>query len=102
MIYSSLAFVSGKLQIAGSFISRTEKSAPMNITLIGMAGAGKSTIGRVLAKRLDYTFIDVDHLITENTGMPLQTLIDNEGDSALIRFEEEAILKLGQAFIICG
>ena len=77
-------------------ISRTEKSASMNITLIGMAGAGKSTIGRVLAKRLDYTFIDVDHLITENTGMPLQTLIDNEGDSALIRLEEEAILKLGQ------
>lgn len=68
----------------------------MNITLIGMAGAGKSTVGRVLAKRLDYTFIDVDRLITENIGMPLQTLIDNEGDSALIRLEEEAILKLGQ------
>jgi shikimate kinase len=68
----------------------------MNITLIGMAGAGKSTIGRALAKRLDYTFIDVDCLITENTGMPLQTLIDKHGDSALIRFEEEAILKLGQ------
>jgi len=68
----------------------------MNITLIGMAGAGKSTIGRVLAKRLGYTFIDVDHLITENTGMLLQTLIDKQGDSALIRFEEEAILRLGQ------
>jgi shikimate kinase len=68
----------------------------MNITLIGMAGAGKSTIGRALAKRLDYTFIDVDCLITEKTGMPLQALIDKHGDSALIRFEEEAILKLGQ------
>jgi len=66
----------------------------MNITLIGMAGAGKSTIGRVLAKRLGYTFIDVDHLITKNTGMSLQALIDKEGDSALIRFEEEAILRL--------
>lgn len=68
----------------------------MNITLIGMAGAGKSTIGRILAKRLSYTFIDVDHLIKENTGMPLQTLIDKQGDSALISFEEEAILSLGQ------
>jgi shikimate kinase len=68
----------------------------MNITLIGMAGAGKSTIGRVLAKRLDYTFIDVDHLITKNTGMNLQTLIDKQGDSALIRFEEEAIIRLGK------
>lgn len=68
----------------------------MNITLIGMAGAGKSTIGRVLAKRLGYTFIDVDRLITENTGMLLQTLIDKQGDLALIRYEEEAILRLGQ------
>jgi len=68
----------------------------MNITLIGMAGAGKSTVGRALAKRLDYTFIDVDRLITEKTGVPLQVLIDKQGDSALIRFEEEAILKLGQ------
>jgi shikimate kinase len=68
----------------------------MNITLIGMAGAGKSTIGRALAKRLGYTFIDVDHLIKENTGMPLQTLIDKQGDSAFIGFEEEAILRLGQ------
>lgn len=68
----------------------------MNITLIGMAGAGKSTIGRALAKRLGYTFIDVDHLIRESTGMPLQTLIDKEGDSAFIRFEEEAILSLEQ------
>jgi shikimate kinase len=68
----------------------------MNITLIGMAGAGKSTIGKALAKTLDYTFIDVDRLITENTGMPLQMLIDKQGDSALIRFEEEAILRLDQ------
>ncbi|MDD3873186.1 MAG: shikimate kinase, partial [Methanosarcina sp.] len=68
----------------------------MNITLIGMAGAGKSTIGRVLAKQLDYTFIDVDRLIKENTGMPLQALIDMQGDLALIKFEEEAILRLNQ------
>jgi shikimate kinase len=68
----------------------------MNITLIGMAGAGKSTIGKALAKRLNYTFVDVDRLITEKTGMPLQDLIDKQGDSALIRFEEKAILGLGK------
>lgn len=72
------------------------KRVVMNITLIGMAGAGKSTIGKALAKRLDYTFIDVDRLITDRTGMPLQVLIDKQGDSALLRFEEEAILGLGQ------
>jgi shikimate kinase len=68
----------------------------MNLTLIGMAGAGKSTIGKALARHLNYTFIDVDSLITEEAGMTLQTLIDQQGDPALIRFEEEAILKLEQ------
>lgn len=55
----------------------------MNITLIGMAGAGKSTIGKALAKRLNYTFIDVDSLITQKIGMPLQALIDKQGDLRL-------------------
>jgi shikimate kinase len=68
----------------------------MNITLIGMAGAGKSTIGRALAHRLNYAFIDVDCLITEKAGMTLQALIDKQGDPSLIKFEEEAILKLEQ------
>lgn len=67
----------------------------MNITLIGMAGAGKSTVGKVLAKSLGYTFLDVDRLITEKAGVPLQVLIDKQGDLALIKFEEEAILNLG-------
>jgi shikimate kinase len=75
--------------------SRVGKGAAMNITLIGMAGAGKSTVGKALAKRLDYTFLDVDRLITEKAGVPLQVLIDKQGDSALIKFEEEAILNLG-------
>lgn len=66
----------------------------MNITLIGMAGAGKSTIGKALAQRLDYTFIDIDCLIMDKAGMTLQELIDKQGDLTFIKFEEEAILKL--------
>jgi shikimate kinase len=66
----------------------------MNITLIGMAGVGKSTIGKALAKRLGYTFIDIDSLIKEKTGMSLQNLIDTRGDSTLVRLEEETVLFL--------
>ncbi|MDD3042136.1 MAG: shikimate kinase [Methanosarcinaceae archaeon] len=66
----------------------------MNITLIGMSGVGKSTIGKALAKRLGYTFIDVDSVIKEKAGMPLQMLIDTQGDSVLVRLEEEAVLGL--------
>jgi shikimate kinase len=66
----------------------------MNITLIGMAGAGKSTIGMALAKELGYSFIDVDSLIEKKSGMPLQTLINTRGDLALINFEEKLVLEL--------
>ncbi len=66
----------------------------MNITLIGMAGAGKSTVGKALAKQLDYNFIDIDRLIIEKTRLPLQELIDTQGDSAFIKLEEETILRL--------
>ena len=39
-----------------------------NVTLIGMPSAGKSTVGVLLAKRLGYSFIDVDLLIQEQEG----------------------------------
>ena len=39
-----------------------------NLTLTGMMGVGKSTIGKILAKKLEYTFIDVDKLIEEKEG----------------------------------
>ncbi len=50
-----------------------------NIILIGMPGAGKSTVGIVLAKNLGYSFIDSDLLIQEQEGMILQNIIAREG-----------------------
>ena len=66
----------------------------MIITLIGMAGGGKSTVGRALARKLGYGFVDTDHLIEEATGKSLQALIDESGDMALIGVEEKCILSL--------
>ncbi len=51
-----------------------------NITLIGMPGAGKSTIGIILAKNLTFGFIDTDVLIQINQQKSLQKIMD-EGDS---------------------
>ena len=46
-----------------------------NITLIGMPGAGKSTVGVVLAKVMGYRFVDSDLVIQEKTGKLLSEII---------------------------
>lgn len=53
----------------------TKDSRKNNITLIGMPAAGKSTVGVLLAKRLGYSFIDVDIVIQEEEGKLLKEII---------------------------
>ena len=48
-----------------------------NITLVGMPASGKSTIGVLLAKRLGYSFVDVDIVIQEKTGQLLKSAVAN-------------------------
>jgi len=66
-----------------------------SITLIGMAGAGKSFIGRNLAQQLGFEFIDGDDLIIAKYG-PLQELLDSQGEQKFGQIETEVILGLGQ------
>lgn len=65
-----------------------------NITLIGMPGAGKSTVGIILAKNLAMGFLDTDVLIQINRGQPLQDILDQQGYLALRQIEEQEICKL--------
>jgi shikimate kinase len=65
-----------------------------NITLIGMPGAGKSTVGIILAKVLSFGFIDTDVLIQINRQKSLQQILDESDHLNLRRIEEEEILKL--------
>lgn len=65
-----------------------------NITLIGMPGAGKSTIGIILAKFLSWGFIDTDILIQTNCQKSLQQIIEESDHLHLRKIEEEEILKL--------
>ncbi len=62
-----------------------------NITLIGMPGVGKSTVGVVLAKALGLAFIDTDLVIQEQTGLLLQQIIDTKGLEAFARIEEDVL-----------
>lgn len=58
-----------------------------NITLIGMPGSGKTTLGKTLAEGLSYHFIDTDDVIIETYGHPLMELIDKHGTEGFITLE---------------
>lgn len=59
-----------------------------NIVLIGMPGTGKSVVGRALAQRLGYTFVDLDDLIVEAAGKTLPEILREDGLEEFFRIEE--------------
>ncbi|MGI9280282.1 MAG: shikimate kinase [Endozoicomonas sp.] len=65
-----------------------------NITLIGMPGAGKSTVGIILAKDLAFGFLDTDVLIQISQQKTLQEIVDVSGYMALRDIEEAELLKV--------
>lgn len=60
-----------------------------NVILIGMPGAGKSTVGVVLAKKLGYRFLDSDLVIQEKCRKLLYQLIDERGEAGFLMLENE-------------
>ena len=60
-------------------LDATRSTKPAAITLIGMAGAGKSTIGVLLAKRLVKRFVDTDLVIQETEQRSLQDILNRDG-----------------------
>lgn len=65
-----------------------------NIYLVGLMGAGKTTVGRQLAKRLGRKFYDSDHEIVERTGVPIPTIFEIEGEDGFRRREMQTIQEL--------
>jgi shikimate kinase len=67
-----------------------------NIFLIGPMGAGKSTIGRLLAKAMEREFVDSDREIERKTGVSIPLIFDYEGEAGFRRREAEVIDELTQ------
>ena len=65
-----------------------------NIVLIGMPGAGKSTLGVLLAKELSRSFLDTDIYIQAQEGLALQSILDERGIVRFLQVEESHILSL--------
>lgn len=87
---------------AGIFLDRTEAvlsellNETENIVLIGMPGCGKSTIGRILAKKTGRNLKDTDKTIREMTGRTPAEIITSYGEEEFRRIESEAVLSLSR------
>ena len=64
------------------------------ITFIGMAGAGKTTVGRIVARSLDWAFADSDHIIEATFGASLQSIADAMSKDAFIDMESKIVCDL--------
>ena len=74
------------------------------IILIGMAGAGKTTVGSLLAKNLGWAFVDSDHIIEASYAVPLQKIADALGKEGFIDTEASIVseLRLSRTVIATG
>jgi XRE family aerobic/anaerobic benzoate catabolism transcriptional regulator len=61
------------------------------IALIGLRGAGKSTVGKILAEELGYPFIELDRIVEQQSGLALNMIFDLYGQAGFRRFELQAL-----------
>jgi shikimate kinase len=65
-----------------------------NIFLVGMMGAGKTTVGRALASRMKREFVDTDRVLVDRTGVPVATVFEIEGEEGFRRRESDVLQEL--------
>ena len=65
---------------------------PVNLSLVGPMGAGKSTIGKRLARDLGMDFLDSDHVIEKRTGVDIPLIFEIEGEAGF-RVRERAVIE---------
>ncbi len=70
------------------------ESRQQNIFLVGLMGAGKTSVGRMLAKRVNKEFFDADAEIERSTGVRIPVIFDIEGESGFRAREEKVIERL--------
>lgn len=66
----------------------------MNVVLVGFMASGKTAVGRRVARRLGYTFLDTDHLIEDEIGITIAQLFEEQGEAAFRRLESAVADKL--------
>jgi shikimate kinase len=76
--------------------------APKVIALVGLPGSGKTTIGRLLARRLGFAFFDTDHRIEEVLGCSIRSYFEAQGEEAFREVESRVLDELtsGEACVL--
>jgi len=74
----------------------------INIYLIGMMGSGKSTVGKILAKKLGKHCIDLDDQIEKKIGESIESIFENEGELKFRYYETLELKKISNAVVACG
>lgn len=77
-------------------IHRELKAQMENIILIGMPGSGKSTIGNILAQKLNRRFVDADAAIEEQAGMSIPDIFAQHGEAEFRSLETQVLAQLGK------
>lgn len=67
-----------------------------NVYLVGLMGAGKTTLGRAIARRLGYVFVDSDQEVESRTGVSLTTVFEIEGEDGFRKREAQVIAELAK------
>ena len=73
-----------------------EKLGGRNIFLIGMMGSGKSQTGPVLAKMINYSFVDTDDVIEKASKQSISTIFENDGERAFRDLEKQVLKEISQ------
>jgi shikimate kinase len=67
------------------------RRGPANVVLVGLSGSGKTTVARLLARRLGWRFVDTDHVIQREAGMTVQEIFQTQGEPAFRSLEAETV-----------
>lgn len=76
-----------------------------NVYLVGLMGSGKTTVGRILAKRLGLAFMDTDREVEERTGVSIPTIFEIEGEEGFRRRESQVVedcTRMSNAIVATG
>ncbi len=65
-----------------------------HLVLVGMMGAGKTTVGRICATRLGREFVDTDDLVESNAGMSVGEIFEQRGEAAFRELEHEEVARV--------